>query len=707
MRPLIATIALVFLLCSCGESPGADGTTAGDALVRQDDIAAGSAEATGQGSTTDASSTGWPDAGEASERQGDIAAGSMEPNSQGASAGQISADTPTDDAASRFARAIPLPEEIKPGTPMPDAIAALEARGYRDMMVTGSGVGAQGKLLQGGDIEKALEAAELRASEDLVAIHPVIKNNFLVTGEVGHLPSFDADIEFLGGSETRGYAELARYFDLVILNSKPDVLNDPRIAYKYARRFLTAEAQARFLSAWSAPNTDIPFPGWLGSDEMVREQSYRKFIEEFGDKIAELAPERAARLLKVRRVKVLPYDRSNRKYPIAIRFLPILRGIPTAYDLKFKPVYSLPANVPVPVGEAAKFMSSLQDDEAYLAIELTVLELSPSEVGESLDAKVAVHGATLFADQGLSHKLHEFGLYDAGSGRIGIAGKADVTSHAGGRVSGMEVVHGPDGEDVIQIAMPKDFKPIRLPGLGGLPVVGLPVVDRHGPLNPEQWQLRHGYNPGLDDFSRIIAALRLRSDPGLLRDIEFAEDFARNNLDDETAKTFFPRGVLIGRDFGEGHSERKRLFDEFLRRYEAPLKKSLPTLPFEFTYVDRVVVGEYDVAQRAFPVSHGVDNAGICTLQYLHSRILPYLPQVPCDLDLPVPPQQVSAVLKQLPNLNTTTIGPPLRKAYLGMRLAWTGFDVNKRGQVYAQIEVKTIGLYEDPLLERPIHVYP
>lgn len=137
MKLPIAPTLLTLLLCACGGNPGPDAMAGGAASDQHDEAAAASTEAAGRGVTAGASGGNGPGAGEAPGRQRGIATGSTERAGQGTGTGTSSSDWRDDTPAERFARAIPLPEQIEPGTPMADAVAALEARGYEDMIVSG------------------------------------------------------------------------------------------------------------------------------------------------------------------------------------------------------------------------------------------------------------------------------------------------------------------------------------------------------------------------------------------------------------------------------------------------------------------------------------------------------------------------------------------------------------------------------------------
>jgi hypothetical protein len=271
------------------------------------------------------------------------------------------------------------------------------------------------------------------------------------------------------------------------------------------------------------------------------------------------------------------------------------------------------------------------------------------------------------------------------------------------------------GKETVEVAMPQGFKAIRLVGMKGLPVAGYPVTEQSGDLNPRNWKLPAADLAAIDvDFARLLEALRLGREPRLLQGMTYTESFASRHLDEQGLKRFFPSGrrsPLIAGQFGSNEFERKQLFAEFLKSYEEPLRQSLPKTPFEFIYVEQMLVGIYDDASRAFPLSNRQGQSGTLTLHGLqkvgNNLINPIVIKVPNSL--PMEPQSAQTLLNRLPNQRSgasSSALPPIRHAYYGVRLAITGFSTGSNRQLEIQVEPRAIGLYEDPLLARSIYEY-
>lgn len=273
-----------------------------------------------------------------------------------------------------------------------------------------------------------------------------------------------------------------------------------------------------------------------------------------------------------------------------------------------------------------------------------------------------------------------------------------------GRDNDLRVLTGPRGRQLIEVAMPEAFEPIRLVGLNGLPVAGYPVSERTGELNPRNWEQLDTKSTDIDvSFVRLMQALHVRWQPKLLQGMTYAEDFARKHLDEQSSATFFPAGVRGSRaTFGSNEFERKQLFEEFLRRHEGPLGQSLPATPFEFIYIERVRVDTYEEARQRFPLATREGTSGSMTLSVVPTGPNPTRIEVPDSL--PMAPQQAQALLARLPDQNTNPSLSSLRWAYFGVRLAIAGFERGRHGYLVPELETRSIGLFEDPLLTRAIH---
>ena len=271
----------------------------------------------------------------------------------------------------------------------------------------------------------------------------------------------------------------------------------------------------------------------------------------------------------------------------------------------------------------------------------------------------------------------------------------------------MRVLNGPGGRQLIEVSMPQGFAPIRLVGLRGVPVTGHPVTNRHGELNPQNWeQLDLG---DVDtNFGRLMGALRLRAEPKLLQGMSFAESFARTYLDERASKEFFAGDRAT--TFGSNEFERKALLEKFLARYDASLQAGLPTLPFEFVYVEQVLLGTYDAAQNRFPISNPQGESDRISLHSFAGAIkFASVPRIDVPPSLPMEPTRAEALLARIPDARGPSAGgnlPPIRYIWRGMRLAITEFSVARNGTTETRVGVRSIGLFEDPLLTRPIHEY-
>jgi hypothetical protein len=278
--------------------------------------------------------------------------------------------------------------------------------------------------------------------------------------------------------------------------------------------------------------------------------------------------------------------------------------------------------------------------------------------------------------------------------------------------SGPRILHGPGGKQLVEVPMPQGFRPIRLVGLNGVPVAGHPVTETTGALNPRNWEGRDANLSDVDvGFERLLEALLVGAQPKLLQGITFAEAFALRHLDAPSLKTFFPAltvkpGPFMTSTFGRNEFERKQLFERFLKQYEAPLSQSGPRTPFEFTYVELVLLGAYDQAGAAFPLSNRQGERGPMTLHALSAGGRKEI-TVKVPSSLPIEPSRAQELLGRVPNQQRSPSLPPIRHVYLGLRLAVTGFATGQNRQQEVHVEPRAAGLYEDPLLTRLIHEYP
>jgi len=268
------------------------------------------------------------------------------------------------------------------------------------------------------------------------------------------------------------------------------------------------------------------------------------------------------------------------------------------------------------------------------------------------------------------------------------------------------VMNGPGGRQLIEVPMPEGFAPIRLVGLRGMPVTGHPVTERRGELNPQNWeQLDLGEVD--TNFGRLLEALRVRAEPKLLQGTLFAESFARTHLDEGASKEFFVTGQAT--TFGSNEFERKALLETFLSRYEASLQSGLPTLPLEFVYIEQVLLGTYDAATSSFPISNAQGETNRTSLHSFAGAVkFASVPQIDVPPALPMEPGRAEALLARIPDARGASGRnlPPIRHVWRGMRIAITGFGVAQNRTTETQVEVRSIGLFEDPLLTRSIHEY-
>lgn len=298
------------------------------------------------------------------------------------------------------------------------------------------------------------------------------------------------------------------------------------------------------------------------------------------------------------------------------------------------------------------------------------------------------------------------------------------SAHGTPAAPSFKVLRGPAGSEIIEIPMPQDFKPIHLIGLNGLPVTGYPVNE--GELNPERWPKADAAAWEVDTtFGRLFDALALRAQPRRLAQLTEAERFASRHLDDQAFGLFFRRSSIdltrikvktelrcnLGSNrcqFGIDEFERQDLYKEFLTRYAQPLAQSLPTTPFEFLLVDKVVLGEYDRAADGFPLKSRSGQPGWVSLRSLRSPYIAVPEAVEVPQALPMTPDEARALLGRLSRQSRHDgSSQRIRHLYFGLRLEVTGFQADRNGQPRAEIRPLTIGLFEDPFFKHQIHEYP
>ncbi len=311
----------------------------------------------------------------------------------------------------------------------------------------------------------------------------------------------------------------------------------------------------------------------------------------------------------------------------------------------------------------------------------------------------------------------------------GVQSTTDYTATTKAQASGpqpavsMHEISAPAGQKLIQLPLPDDFKPIRLIALNGLPVLGYPVSDGFGVLNPRKWPDARKNPFDLDaEWRRLLTAILLKQEPQRLKGIQFVEEFARNNLNQEALQHFFmttrfhlPNHMQFGRD----EFERTERFREFLSRYEQPLLESLPKTPTKFIYVERMLLETYDEKRQAFPMmSQYGYRPGTLELR-LSNRDDRLVVDVPKDL--PIGQQEAAALMARLQkNAQQTAskglaINPalsvlhqrPQREIFLGLTLTLDKMSTGRNRQPVTDISVRSIGVYEDQMLTRLIYEFP
>lgn len=256
------------------------------------------------------------------------------------------------------------------------------------------------------------------------------------------------------------------------------------------------------------------------------------------------------------------------------------------------------------------------------------------------------------------------------------------------------------GEDMVEIRLPAGLRPVRLPGIDGLPLLQDPMLTMRGKTDRKALA---------EEWDRLVELLRLAHQPRLLQGIEYTEKFAVNNLDETTKAHFFPgrRVVFQGGTFGTNEFDRKERFAEFLRRFEQPLRESIPGLPFEFVYVRQMLLGTYDEQQARFPLSTTAGEAAGSMRLVSDSRGLSDL-SVNVPTHLSIDRDAARELLRRLPDKRGMQLAyvSPIRHVYLQARIAITGWTSGRYGQLFPTLALHSTELFEDQDLARRIRAF-
>lgn len=163
----------------------------------------------------------------------------------------------------------------------------------------------------------------------------------------------------------------------------------------------------------------------------------------------------------------------------------------------------------------------------------------------------------------------------------------------------------------------------------------------------------------------------------------------------------------MGLQFWKGGNEFewKRTKQSFIETYRGAFEASAVKLPAEFVAVQRVILGEYSSTESKFPLEPLVPS--IASIGAGRCGRLQIAPPELTALRWEVSPAEGERIINRIPN----------RRAYWGtiIELSTVPGEVPKQNIMAASVPtprplirptIKSIGLYEDPDLEKPLHMF-
>ncbi len=262
-----------------------------------------------------------------------------------------------------------------------------------------------------------ISAQHVSATPQIRAIQPVQTEGRLITGYPLIYGKYNKIETQLGGRETiKSHLDLALYIDLAVLKQWPEILDNDYIAASYANRFLIDSMLTRYFTGcqYGSCSQNKPYDGWKGGNEFERESSYRAFVETYRPVLINMASDLPVKLLQVYEIALQPYDKTLEVFPIKfVRPQPSVFATVHSAVWKFgsEIKYTLPKNVPVPIGQAPAFISNISADSrtAYVSVEASLGEPLWDYELDRPTLSVQLESAALYADPDLQTKLHDFG----------------------------------------------------------------------------------------------------------------------------------------------------------------------------------------------------------------------------------------------------------------------------------------------------------
>ena len=261
------------------------------------------------------------------------------------------------------------------------------------------------------------ELTGVAADAGVRAIDPVLIGDRLVTGFPLTHGRFNTIETKLGHLERiKSHVDLALHVDLAVLGQWPEVFDDDRIAYEYARRFLTDANLSRFVTGcrYGSCSTTTPYDGWAGENEFERADTWRAFTATYRPRLLSGAAEFPLRFVQVLKVGVQPYDEGRRGFPLRGQMqAPVLATVGTAAPLTIDVAWTPPTVVFVDRADAGAFLEMIEgpDRSAYLGLRVSLVEPDRDPLLDRPRLRLALDGATLYADPELRNGIHEFSLW--------------------------------------------------------------------------------------------------------------------------------------------------------------------------------------------------------------------------------------------------------------------------------------------------------
>ncbi len=156
-----------------------------------------------------------------------------------------------------------------------------------DLAVVATGTGAA---------DPAGQMAVLSLPAPFRGLSPARHDGRLLTGfPVVHGTDASSDLQNGRQYFSKPSFDLAYYLDLMIAGAQPHVFERSDVAVQFVGRYLTGAGRDRYFAGCQGScSPNLPYDGWVGSNEFERAATYHSFVSQFVPKLRSLAPKAPA-----------------------------------------------------------------------------------------------------------------------------------------------------------------------------------------------------------------------------------------------------------------------------------------------------------------------------------------------------------------------------------------------------------------------------